>query len=194
MVLCLWGVSPYIFGSESPASIPGQSPAAEGRNMATNSTSGGNEVFDVRKIRRFVELMNEHELSEIDLRQGEQRIRLRRGPELITGTTAVSAIAPESRAPVAEVPAEKPASLPSEDSAGQYVTSPMVGTFYTAATPDAAAFAKVGDQVGPETTVCILEAMKVFNEIPAGWAGKITAVLVENGDAVEFGQKLFKVE
>ena len=162
--------------------------------MATNSTSGGNEVFDVRKIRRFVELMNEHELSEIDLRQGEQRIRLRRGPELITGTTAVSAIAPESRAPMPEAPAVKPATPPSEDSAGQYVTSPMVGTFYTAATPEAAAFAKVGDQIGPETTVCILEAMKVFNEIPAGCAGKIVAVLVENGDAVEFGQKLFKVE
>ena len=93
-----------------------------------------------------------------------------------------------------ETPAEKPATSPSEDSAGQYVTSPMVGTFYTAATPEAAAFAKVGDQVGPETTVCILEAMKVFNEIPAGCAGKIVAVLVENGDAVEFGQKLFKVE
>ena len=165
--------------------------------MATNSTSGGNEVFDVRKIRRFVELMNEHELSEIDLRQGEQRIRLRRGPELMatSGATVVSAMAPATNAPVPEAPAKGPPSTSEdEDSAAQYITSPMVGTFYTAATPEAAPFAKVGDQVGPETTVCIVEAMKVFNEIPAACGGKIIAVLVENGDPVEFGQKLFKVE
>jgi acetyl-CoA carboxylase biotin carboxyl carrier protein len=163
--------------------------------MATNSTSGGNEVFDVRKIRRFVELMNEHELSEIDLRQGEQRIRLRRGPELMatSGATVVSGMAPVTNAAVPEAPAKGPPPT-SEDPAAQYITSPMVGTFYTTATPEAAPFAKVGDQVGPETTVCIVEAMKVFNEIPAGCGGKIIAVLVENGDSVEFGQKLFKVE
>ena len=161
--------------------------------MATNSTSGGNEVFDVRKIRRFVELMNEHELSEIDLRQGEQRIRLRRGPELTTSTSGPAVtMAPTTQAPPPEAPAEAPST--SESSSAQYITSPMVGTFYTAATPEAAPFAKVGDQVGPETTVCIIEAMKVFNEIPAGCGGKISAVLVENGDSVEFGQKLFKVE
>jgi acetyl-CoA carboxylase biotin carboxyl carrier protein len=161
--------------------------------MATNSTAGGNEVFDVRKIRRFVELMNEHELNEIDLRQGEQRIRLRRGPELLTGAAVVPGMVPATRAPTPETPAEGPPST-SEDSAAQYVTSPMVGTFFTAATPEAAPFAKVGDQVGPETTVCILEAMKVFNEIPAACTGKIISVLVENGDPVEFGQKLFGVE
>ena len=161
--------------------------------MATNSTSGGNEVFDVRKIRRFVELMNEHELSEIDLRQGEQRIRLRRGPELTTGTGGpVVTMAPTTKAQPPEPPAEAPST--SESSSAQYITSPMVGTFFTAAGPEAAPFAKVGDQVGPETTVCIVEAMKVFNEIPAGCGGKISAVLVENGDSVEFGQKLFKVE
>jgi acetyl-CoA carboxylase biotin carboxyl carrier protein len=161
--------------------------------MATNSTSGGNEVFDVRKIRRFVELMNEHELSEIDLRQGEQRIRLRRGPELTTSASGpVVTMAPTTQAPPPEAPAEAPST--SESSSAQYITSPMVGTFFTAAGPESAPFAKVGDQVGPETTVCIVEAMKVFNEIPAGCGGKISAVLVENGDSVEFGQKLFKVE
>ena len=76
----------------------------------------------------------------------------------------------------------------------KFVVSPMVGTFYLAASPDAPPFAKVGDQVGPASVVCIIEAMKVFNEIPAECSGKITAVLVENGDAVEFGQKLFRVE
>ena len=70
----------------------------------------------------------------------------------------------------------------------------MVGTFYAAASPDSPAFVKVGDQVGSETTVCIIEAMKVFNEIPAECAGKIVAVLAESGDPVEFGQSLFRVE
>jgi acetyl-CoA carboxylase biotin carboxyl carrier protein len=75
-----------------------------------------------------------------------------------------------------------------------YVQSPMVGTFYAAASPDAAPFIKVGDQVGPDTTVCIDEAMKVYNEIPAGCSGRITACLVEKGEAVEYGQRLFKVQ
>ena len=70
----------------------------------------------------------------------------------------------------------------------------MVGTFYAAASPDSPPFVKVGDHVGPDTTVCILEAMKVFNEIPAECSGKIVAVLVQSGDAVEFGQPLFRVE
>jgi acetyl-CoA carboxylase biotin carboxyl carrier protein len=70
----------------------------------------------------------------------------------------------------------------------------MVGTFYKSASPDSAPFVKVGDQVGPDTTVCIIEAMKVFNEIPAECSGKIMAILAENGDAVEFGQPLFKVQ
>ena len=73
------------------------------------------------------------------------------------------------------------------------VRSPMVGTFYAAASPDAPPFVKVGDQVGPESTVCIVEAMKVFNEIPAECSGKIVAVLVSSGDPVEFGQVLFRV-
>jgi acetyl-CoA carboxylase biotin carboxyl carrier protein len=74
-----------------------------------------------------------------------------------------------------------------------YVVSPMVGTFYTASSPDAPPFVKVGDAIGKDTIVCIIEAMKVFNEIPAECTGKIVACLVENGAAVEYGQKLFKV-
>jgi acetyl-CoA carboxylase biotin carboxyl carrier protein len=74
------------------------------------------------------------------------------------------------------------------------IKSPMVGTFYKASGPDAAPFAKVGDRIGPEKTVCIVEAMKVFNEIPAGVSGQIVAILVENGAAVEFGQPLIKVD
>ncbi|MEM8865101.1 MAG: acetyl-CoA carboxylase biotin carboxyl carrier protein, partial [Planctomycetota bacterium] len=80
------------------------------------------------------------------------------------------------------------------DAPGATINSPMVGTFYQATSPDAAPLVKVGDQVGPDTPVCVIEAMKVFNEIPAEVSGKILAVLVENGAAVEFGQPLFKIE
>jgi acetyl-CoA carboxylase biotin carboxyl carrier protein len=163
--------------------------------MGSSSGSGTPDVFDVRKIRRFVELMNEHELSEIDLRQGDQRIRLRRGPETITvpaGAAPVAAGPPPAAA--ASASATAAATEAAEEVGVEYVTSPMVGTFYSAASPDASPFVKVGDQIGPETTVCMVEAMKVFNEIPAACTGKVTACLVENGEAVEFGQRLFKVQ
>jgi acetyl-CoA carboxylase biotin carboxyl carrier protein len=83
---------------------------------------------------------------------------------------------------------------PAKESNALVIRSPMVGTFYAAATPETPPFVKVGDQVGPETTVCIVEAMKVFNEIPAECAGRIVAVLAQNGDPVEFNQPLFRVE
>ena len=165
--------------------------------MGSNSGAGNPEVFDVRKIRRFVELMNEHDLAEIDLRQGDQRIRLRRGPEVVTVAGAVPQSGGHST-PAAAAPAEGASAAAAPDDAVEegvvYVESPMVGTFYAAASPDAAPFIKVGDQVGPDTTVCIVEAMKVFNEIPAGCSGRITACLVENGQTVEYGQRLFKVQ
>jgi len=87
-----------------------------------------------------------------------------------------------------------PATQESEDEQIALIKSPIVGTFYTAPDPESSPYVKVGDHVGPETTVCIVEAMKVFNEIPAEVAGKIVAVLVENGDPVEYGQPLFKVD
>ena len=82
---------------------------------------------------------------------------------------------------------------PPEDDNATYITSPMVGTFYTSSNPESAAFISVGDRVGPDTTVCIIEAMKVFNELQAECSGTIAAVLVENAEPVEYGQKLYKV-
>ena len=159
---------------------------------STNSNSG--EIFDVRKIRRLVELMNEHELSEIDLRQADTRIRLRRGGEPVV-TVGQAIGSPPPLPPASALPAatEKPV-VAVDDANIAYVTSPMVGTFYTAANPESAPFVKVGDAVGKETTVCIIEAMKVFNEIPAEVSGKVVEALVENGDPVEFGQKLYKID
>ncbi|HEY3395375.1 MAG TPA: acetyl-CoA carboxylase biotin carboxyl carrier protein [Lacipirellulaceae bacterium] len=164
--------------------------------MTTNSGSVPGDVFDVRKVRKFIELMNEHDLTEIDLRQGEQRIRLRRGPETVTVSTAPtgSFASPLMSSASHGAPPEATRSGAAPDDGTLAIRSPMVGTFYSAASPDSPPFVKVGDQVGPETTVCIVEAMKVFNEIPAECSGRIIAVLAQNGDPVEFGQPLFRVE
>jgi acetyl-CoA carboxylase biotin carboxyl carrier protein len=140
--------------------------------------------------------MNEHELSEIDLRQGETRVRIRRGGEVVVSGAPVRT----EYAPVAAAPAPAPAAAPVKPAEPQtdeytvFVKSPMVGTFYSAPDPESPSFVKVGDHIGPETTVCIVEAMKVFNQIPAEVSGKIVAMLVENGQPVEFGQSLFKVD
>jgi acetyl-CoA carboxylase biotin carboxyl carrier protein len=162
----------------------------------SNTGAVPGDVFDVRKIRRLVELMNDHDLAEIDLRQADQRIRLRRGVDVPGPLGAGQAIVPAAvpaapAAPTAESPAEQ-ASADATDVV--LIKSPMVGTFYTASSPDAEPFVKVGDHVNPDTTVCIVEAMKVFNEIAAECSGQIVAFLVDNGDPVEFGQALFKVD
>ena len=157
----------------------------------TASSSG--DVFDVKKIRRLVQLMKDHDLAEIDLEQGEQRIRLRRGGEVVYQTPPLQA-QPPLPAAGAESKVEDSAAAAAGDSQLAVIKSPIVGTFYTSSGPDSDPFVKVGDHVGSESTVCIIEAMKVFNEIPAEVSGKVAAVLVANGDPVEFGQPLFKVD
>ncbi len=169
-----------------------------------SGTSPHQDIFDVRKIRRLVELMKQHDLSEIDLREGETRIQIRRGQEpVITGPAARSPAASASAPPdaaTAGAAAPTATSAPASDQAAAedqntaIIKSPMVGTFYSAPDPESPPYVKVGDHVGPETTICIVEAMKVFNQIPAEVAGKIMSVLVENGEPVEFGQPLFKVD
>ncbi len=154
------------------------------------------DVFDVRRIRRLVELMNEHELSEIDLRQADTRIRIRRGPEQVAQIVEPRGMhlpAPTAKPPAASEAARPPAD---EGSTREYlfIRSPTVGTFYSSPEPGKPAFVKVGDVVSPDTTVCIVEAMKVFNAIPADVSGRIVAMLVENEQPVEYNQPLFKVE
>jgi acetyl-CoA carboxylase biotin carboxyl carrier protein len=162
--------------------------------MTENSGSDPGDVFDVKKVRKFIELMNEHDLTEIDLKQGEQRIRLRRGPELVTmASTPAAPSAGASSTGAASGPPSSGAAA-TDDANATFIRSPMIGTFYAAANPDAPPFVKVGDRVGPDTTVCIVEAMKVFNEIPAECSGRIVAVLAQSGDPVEFNQPLFRVD
>lgn len=151
------------------------------------------DVFDVPKVRRFVQLMKDFDLSELELRQGEMCIALKRGtasPVVTAGAAAAQVVSAPAAAetPVAPVvPAGDPDYiLP--------IPSPIVGTFYSKPNPAAPAFANVGDTVSEEKTVCIIEAMKVMNQIPAGVSGKIVAVLAKDGQAVEYGQPLFKVD
>jgi acetyl-CoA carboxylase biotin carboxyl carrier protein len=158
------------------------------------SSSSNQDIFDVRKLRRLVELMKEHDLSEVDLQQGETRIQLRRSALTAAANASLGAVpAAYAAAPamVAQAPAAKEADTAS---AIAVIQSPMVGTFYAAPDPESPPYVKVGDHVGRETTVCIVEAMKVFNQIPAEVSGRVVAVLVENGESVEFGQPLFKVD
>jgi len=146
------------------------------------------DLFNVKKVRRLIELMKEHDLAEIDLKQADHRVRIKRGGEVVVAATPHPAAARPAAAPPAA------AAAPAADARMLVIKSPMVGTFYRASGPDVPPFVKVGDRIGPEKTVCIVEAMKVFNEIPSGVSGQVVAVLVENGAAVEFGQPLIKVD
>ena len=165
----------------------------------SDAEPNSDDVFDVDKIKSFVELMKTHDLSEINLKQGEQQIQLKRGgptPQ-ITGVLPAAAHVPTLPPQSSDVPSPPP--LPQQAEKADepnivYIKSPMVGTFYARANPDADVFVRVGDHVEPETTVCIIEAMKVFNEIAAEIAGEIVAVLVENEEPVEYGKPLFKVD
>jgi len=158
----------------------------------SNSGAGTGDIFDVKKVRRLVEMMEQHDLAEIDLRQGDQRIRLRRGAE-VQLTPAIQ-YAPQQSAPAGQTAAAGSTASAPAGADLKVITSPMVGTFYAAPNPESPAFVKVGDHVGPESVVCIIEAMKVFNEIQAELSGKVAAVLVETGQPVEFGQPLFKID
>ena len=159
----------------------------------TNPPANSGDIFDVRKIRRLVELMKEHDLAEIDLRDAEVRIRLRKHVDQVVAHYDPRPMV-QAPAPAASAPAKPPAATTADESHLTLIKSPMVGTFFAAPNPESPAFVKVGDHVGPDTTCCIIEAMKVFNEIPAETSGKIVAVLVQSGDPVEFGQALFKVD
>jgi acetyl-CoA carboxylase biotin carboxyl carrier protein len=149
-------------------------------------------MIDIRKLKELVKLMVNNDLAEIDLRDPDEQVTLRRHGEnvVIPQMTAPAATVVGSAPPVALAVAEPAA--PAVMS-GEEIASPMVGTFYVSADPDAPAFIKIGDTVSKGTTVCIIEAMKIFNEIKAQCAGTVSQVLVENGEAVEFGQPLFIV-
>ena len=143
-------------------------------------------VFDIQRIRDIVKLMEEHELTEVDLQQGDDRIKLGRGgsPVVLPAAPVAVPIAP----PVAAAPA------PPVDDGSITINAPMVGTFYARANPESEAFVQVGQVISPTTIVCIVEAMKVFNEIPAECSGKVVEVLIADQEAVDFGKPMFRIQ
>lgn len=150
--------------------------------------------MDIRKVKKLIEMLEESSLSEIEIREGEEAIRISRGT---SGGTQVVHMAP---APVHAAPHAAPAAsataspAPAVLPAGHAVISPMVGTFYRAASPEAKSFVDVGSQVNVGDTLCIIEAMKMMNEIESDKAGVIKAILKENGQPVEYGETLFIIE
>ena len=143
------------------------------------------QAFDLDKLRELISLMDEHGLTEISLSQGDQSWKLRRG-----GAEAVPMVTAAPPPPQADGGGDTPPDEPTYPT----IDSPTVGTFYSAPSPDDPPFVKVGQAVSPDSVVCIVEAMKVFNQIQAETAGTIVEVLVEDGDAVEFGQPLFRIQ
>lgn len=154
--------------------------------------------FDLDRFRKLLQLMEKYGVTEANLQKDGESWKVRRGPKqvAISPEAAIAAAAPPAAAPVAPAAAAPaaPAPTPAAAPAGRTINAPTVGTFYTAPTPDDPDFVSVGSTVTPDTVVCIIEAMKVFNQIPAEVTGKIVEILVENGDAVDFGQPLFRVE
>ena len=149
------------------------------------------DVFSVDRIRSLIELMKEYDLSEVDLKQDEQQIRLVRGAKQVVaaGPAGIAAMAP-AVAPIAAAPVGPVADSPHI----KIIKCPMVGTFYSRPNPKSDDFVKVGSSVSADSVVCIIEAMKVFNDIPAEIGGKIVEILVKNEEAVDFERPLFKVD
>lgn len=150
--------------------------------------------FDVGTIRYLINLMSRHDLSEIDLTEGDRRIRLRRGGTVVTSIAApvapLAGPAPVAAGSVPTAQAEKP------ETKGPpllEIKSPAVGTFYAQQQEGAAPFVTVGSRITPTTVVCLVEAMKVFNEVPAECSGTIAEICVKNKDFVEYGTVLFRV-
>ena len=151
--------------------------------------------MDLQEIRRIVELMNEHGLTYFDLTGEDFHLKLKKGPDLDALKGLLSSM-PAQAAPAAPVASAPLASAPAAPAAaeGAEITSPMVGTFYRKAAPDAPNFANVGDAVSEGQTLCIIEAMKVMNEIKAERSGTICAVVAEDANPVQYGDVLFRIK
>ncbi len=151
--------------------------------------------MDLRKLKTLIDLVSESNVSELEITEADGKVRIvKAGAQpVVVQTVAAPALAPAAVAAPAAAPAAAPvAEAPVET--GHVVKSPMVGTFYRASSPGAKAFAEVGDQVKAGQAVCIIEAMKIMNEIEADQDGTITKILVDNGQPVEYGQPLFVIE
>ena len=157
--------------------------------------------MDIRKVKKLIELLDESGIAEIEITQGDESVRISRNSSGVAApapvyapapvAAAAPAAAPAAPAPAAAAPA---ATAAADDTEGYEVTAPMVGSFYASSSPGAAPFVQVGDQVNEGDTLCIIEAMKMMNQIDAEVSGVIKSIRVQNGDPVEYGQILFVID
>jgi acetyl-CoA carboxylase biotin carboxyl carrier protein len=155
--------------------------------------------MDIRKVKKLIELLDDSGIAEIEITEGEDSVRISRYPAGVPVAAApvaapahVPAPAASAPAPAADATAEAPAEAKEED--GFEVTAPMVGTFYAASSPGAAPYVQVGDRVNEGDTLCIIEAMKMMNQIEADVSGVIKSIRLQNGEPVEYGQVLFVID
>jgi acetyl-CoA carboxylase biotin carboxyl carrier protein len=154
--------------------------------------------MDIRKVKKLIELLEESGVSEIEIKEGEESVRISRHPAGGVPAMAMPAgyvmAPPPAPAPAAAAPAAVPAPAAPTHRPENTVTAPMVGTFYAAPAPGAKAFVEIGSEVKPGDVLCIIEAMKMMNQIECDKGGRVVSILVKNGDPVEFGQTLFIIE
>ncbi len=164
--------------------------------MGDHAPESSSEPLDTKKVRYLVRLMKHYDLTDLDITDGPFRIHLqRRGPEFAVPAVGGPVAYPQVYS-AAPAPKADPAPTPVEAPAGPktiVIESPMVGTYYSASSPDSPPFVSIGTVVQPSSTLCIIEAMKVFTDIPAGVSGTIAEILVKSGQPVEFGQPIFRV-
>src|SRR5882724_7286794 len=144
--------------------------------------------MDLRKLKKLIDLVQESGIAELEITEGEEKVKIVKGG---AGAMAAAPAAPMPARPAASAATAGPAAEPAAAQEGHVVKAPMVGTFYRSPSPDAKAFVEVGQAVKAGDTICIIEAMKLMNEIEADDSGSVKAILVENGQPVEYGQPLF---
>ena len=151
--------------------------------------------MDLRKLKTLIDLVSESNVSELEITEAEGKVRIVKGGSAVVQQVAAPVLAPVAvPVPAVAAPVAPAAAAVAEAPAGHIVKSPMVGTFYRSSSPGAKAFVEIGSQVKQGETICIIEAMKILNEIEADKSGTITQILGENGQAVEYGQPLFVIE
>jgi len=149
--------------------------------------------IDIEQLRTLMQTIEEFDINELEIRNGEERIRLNRGASVVAAP-AVTAAPIVAAAPAGASAAAPSASAEDADAGFSFITSPFVGTFYRAPSPTSEAFINAGDTVSVGQTICIVEAMKLMNEIESEVSGTVVEIVAENGKPVEFGDKLFKVK
>jgi acetyl-CoA carboxylase biotin carboxyl carrier protein len=153
--------------------------------------------MDLRKLKTLIDLVSESNVSELEITEAEGKVRIVKGGGAVAYQAVPAALPPAAQAPAvaaAPAPAQAAAAPAAEAATGHTVKSPMVGTFYRASSPGAKSFVEIGSQVKEGETLCIIEAMKILNEIEADKSGTVSKILCENGQAVEYGQPLFIIE